>query len=303
MTSETVPAVTVVVPAYRSGATAEGFLQALAGQTFQDFETIVVDSGPEDQLARLVATRFPTVRLERSQERLLPHAARNRGAALARAPLLAFTDPDTLPAAGWLAALLDAHRACGAVVVGAVASVGSGWVVTAAHLAKYDLFLPGGRLRPLGLGATAALLCPRALFEELGGFRGRYFCADTLLCWELERRGAPVWIAPDAVTCHDHRTTAGQLLAERFARGRDFGEARSAQPGWGRPRLLAMLAASVLGPRLLHLLARVARNARRAGLAGAFVRTLPLVAAAEAAWLAGEAAAFTRRLRGGGDAA
>jgi GT2 family glycosyltransferase len=298
MSAAAVPAVSVVVPAYCSGATSAAFLAALAAQTFSDFETIIVDSGPEDELVHLVAARFRAVRLERAPARLLPHEARNRGAELARAPLLVFTDPDTVPEPGWLAALVAAHRACGAVVAGAVALVGSGWMATAAHLAKYDLFLPSGTLRPHGLGATAALLCPRALFEQLGGFRGTYFCADTLLCWELERRGTPVWIAPAAVTRHDHRTTAGQLLAERFARGRDFGLARSECAGWGRPRLVAMLAVSVLGPRLLRLVARVAGNARRAGLAGGFARTAPLVAAAEAAWLAGEAAAFSGRFFG-----
>jgi hypothetical protein len=43
------------------------------------FETIIVNSSPEDRTAKLVAERFPAARFEQSPHRLLPHAARNRG--------------------------------------------------------------------------------------------------------------------------------------------------------------------------------------------------------------------------------
>ena len=41
------PAVSVIIPAYNSHDTLAGCLEALSRQTFQDFETLVVDSGPD----------------------------------------------------------------------------------------------------------------------------------------------------------------------------------------------------------------------------------------------------------------
>lgn len=49
------PDVSVVVAVYLSEATLAGFLDALARQTFRSFETILVDSGPTEACARLVA--------------------------------------------------------------------------------------------------------------------------------------------------------------------------------------------------------------------------------------------------------
>ena len=42
------PRVSVVIPAYRSAATIAGTLTALRAQRFRDFETVVVDSSPDD---------------------------------------------------------------------------------------------------------------------------------------------------------------------------------------------------------------------------------------------------------------
>ena len=54
------PEVSVVVAVYLSETTLSGFLDALGRQTFRNFETILVDSGPTDACARVVAARFET---------------------------------------------------------------------------------------------------------------------------------------------------------------------------------------------------------------------------------------------------
>src|SRR5204862_2317327 len=102
------PRVTVVIPAYRSAATVGGTLEALRRQRFRDFETVVVDSSPDDATAGVVS-RFGEVRLVRRRERLLPHAARNRGLGEARGAIVAFTDPDCQPAPDWLERLAAAR--------------------------------------------------------------------------------------------------------------------------------------------------------------------------------------------------
>ena len=86
------PAVTVVIPAFRSETTIGRCLTGLQSQTFSDFETIVFDSSPDELTSQVVAAGFPWVRLHRSHRRVLPHAARNAGFALARASVLVSLD-------------------------------------------------------------------------------------------------------------------------------------------------------------------------------------------------------------------
>jgi glycosyltransferase involved in cell wall biosynthesis len=78
------------------------------------FEVIVVDDGSTDGTAAFLGSRPPRIpmRVVR-QENRGPAAARNRGVLEARAPRVAFLGDDTVPAPGWLAAHLAAHRRFG----------------------------------------------------------------------------------------------------------------------------------------------------------------------------------------------
>ena len=107
------PDVSVVVAVYLSETTLDGFLDALARQTFRDFETILVDSGPTEACARIVAHRDEPLVYVRSAGRLFPQAARNVGAERSRGRLLVFTDPDVYAAPDWLERLVAAHDETG----------------------------------------------------------------------------------------------------------------------------------------------------------------------------------------------
>jgi glycosyltransferase involved in cell wall biosynthesis len=88
------PEVSVIVPLYNKAAYIDRCLDAILGQSFGDFELIVVNDGSTDGGERAVERRTdPRVRLV-SQANAGPGAARNRGARLAGSPLLAFLDGD-----------------------------------------------------------------------------------------------------------------------------------------------------------------------------------------------------------------
>ena len=86
--------VSVVVPLYNKACYIERVLASIAAQTLSDFEVIVVDDGSTDGGDRIAEgyadPRFRVVRQPNSG----PGAARNRGAAEARSPYLAFLDAD-----------------------------------------------------------------------------------------------------------------------------------------------------------------------------------------------------------------
>ena len=64
------PKASVIIPAYFSHKVIATCLQALRGQPFRDFETIVVNSSPEEDTRRLVTREFPEVLFEQSSTRL-----------------------------------------------------------------------------------------------------------------------------------------------------------------------------------------------------------------------------------------
>lgn len=94
-------------------AKADNFLKkaidSVLGQTFNDFELIVVDDGSTDQTAELLKGYGAQVRYF-YQENKGPSSARNRGIKEAQAPFIAFLDSDDCWRADKLAIQLQAMR-------------------------------------------------------------------------------------------------------------------------------------------------------------------------------------------------
>jgi GT2 family glycosyltransferase len=251
----------------------------------------VVDSSP-DPACLEVARGFPWARLDRSAERLLPQAARNRGAHRSRGSLLVFTDPDVYAAPDWLERLVIAHRETGHPVVGALACHGRRALDRAIHLCKFSKWLPGGVPRPVDMSPSANMLMPRDLFTAVGGFPEEAMQGDALLSWRLRERDATLWFEPAAIVEHHHLESPGSYLRERYRRGRELAALRLAWAGGSRSYALQRLLVTALGLRLVSNLGLVARHAARAGQLRSFCLLAPFVAAGFAANLAGEARTY-----------
>ena len=290
------PDASVVVPAYESHRTIAACLEALRRQTFAAFETVVVDSSPGSESERIVRGAFPDVRYEHVPQRLLPHAARNRGAERARSDLLVFTDPDVYAEPRWLEALVGSHRASGHITVGAIACHGRRWLDVGNHLCKFAKWLPGGQARSVDMSPTANMLCPRRVFVELGGFPGEHLLGDTSFSWRARRLGHELWFDPRAIVSHHHTQNFRELLGERYRRGAMFGQLRADWYGNRRATDLFYLLVSLLPIRLARILMLTAAHCRRAGHLFDLVSTLPVVTLGHSAWLAGECRTYARLL-------
>jgi GT2 family glycosyltransferase len=288
-----------VVPVYQSERTLSRCLAALSRQTRRDFETILVDSSPGGECEKVVSAvgaAVPGLRFTHAPRRLLPQEAREVGVAMARAPLLLFTDPDCYAEPSWLERLLAAHHATGGPVVGALGCHGRRWLDFGVHLCKFSKWLPAGERRAVDMGPTAALLIPRRLFERAGGFGGERLLGDTVLSWTLRRNGETIWFEPRAVANHHHLQTWSSFVAERYRRGKLFARLRLEWLRAGRPTALGYLLASVLPVRLATNLAHTVRHAARAGMVGTLALRMPIVAVGHGASLAGEAVAYAGHL-------
>ena len=92
-----VPAVSVVIPAYKCAEYIAEALDSVFAQTFKEFEVIVVNDGSPDteELERALAPYRERIVYLRQENRGVS-AARNTGIRAARAPLVAFLDADDL---------------------------------------------------------------------------------------------------------------------------------------------------------------------------------------------------------------
>ncbi|MFN7959871.1 MAG: glycosyltransferase [Thermoanaerobaculia bacterium] len=292
------PAVSVVVSAYRSERTMGAFLETLYRQTFRDFETLIVDSSPDEGTAQATAA-FPEVELVRSRSRLFPHDARNLGMAQARGELLAFFDPDVYLEPDCLEVLVASFRRQRQPISGAIDCHGHGWLDTGIHLTKFAKWLPGQPAGAVNVGPTANFLVSREMFDRVGGFRGGNMVMDAVFSWDLEKSGWEIRFEPAAVVAHHHLSSLRQFLNERYERGLVYAGTRLDWEGSGFGRRLALLVASACGLRMPRILWLVARSCRAAGRGGDFLRTLPLVVLGHQLGLWGEAVGYARRLRKG----
>ncbi len=97
------PAATVVIPSFNRPDRLQELLGRLAGQTFRDFEVVIVEQGP--RASELAIDPRLAVRHVHTPVRGAVRA-RNTGIGLARGELIAFIDDDCLPGPGWLESLL-----------------------------------------------------------------------------------------------------------------------------------------------------------------------------------------------------
>lgn len=99
---------TVVIPNWNGERFLRVCLPSLREQSFEDFETVVVDNGSTDASLDLISTNFPEVRTIRLPENRGFSAAVNAGIRASEAEFVALLNNDTEQDPGWLAALVRA---------------------------------------------------------------------------------------------------------------------------------------------------------------------------------------------------
>ena len=113
-TIRSVPLISIIIPTYNRSGLLRSNLDNMVAQRLpaDEFEVIVADDGSTDDTRAVVESYADRLRLKYTfQEDLGFRAgqARNGGARLAQAPVLAFLDTGTLVGRDWAAAHLEAH--------------------------------------------------------------------------------------------------------------------------------------------------------------------------------------------------
>src|SRR5512136_590783 len=105
------PAISVIVLNWNGERYLERCLGAVAAQTYQDYELLVLDNASTDGSVDDLARRWPGIRLEKFSQNLGFAAGNNRGARLARGRWIALLNNDAFPDPEWLAQLARAAQA------------------------------------------------------------------------------------------------------------------------------------------------------------------------------------------------
>jgi len=199
--------VSVVVPTYRRPELLGRCLAALTAQTLasDSYEILVADDAASAQTQQQVeefskratcSIRYLPVTGVHG-----PAAARNLGWRVARAPIIAFTDDDTLPDAGWLAA------GAGALERDSELAAVTGQVVVPLPPLPTDYQRNEAGLETAAF-VTANCFCRRDVLHALGGFDERFPSAwreDSDLHFRLLEHGFKLRKVPEAIVVHPVR--------------------------------------------------------------------------------------------------
>lgn len=212
------------------------------------------------------------------------------GVRAAGAPIVVFTEDHCFPGPGWAEALIGGY-ANGCVAVGPVvanASHRGSAVAWADFMLGYGPWLdpsPGGEVDYLP-GHNSSYR--RDVLLDYEPELEAWLEAESLLHWDLRKKGRRLWLEPTARTHHFNFSLVRPWLAATFFQSRTFAGRR--MRGVGKLRRLAWAAASPLIPaiRLRRCVRDLGRCPDRPGLA----RLAPALTVALVTSAVGEAAGY-----------
>lgn len=228
MTDSPTPSVSVIVPVYNDVDRLRTCLAALAAQDYTGpLDVVVADNASTEDVGAALPpgdARFTVVREMQKGS----YAARNAAVRVARGAILAFTDADCVPHATWVsravAVLADPTGAPDAVggrvnltFRSAAGPTTGPELYEAIEGFDQDLFV-----RTAHFAATANLVVPRRVFEEVGPFNATLQSGGDLEWGQrLHARGLRLQYVDDAVIDHPSRPTWRELTKKtiRIANG------------------------------------------------------------------------------------
>jgi glycosyltransferase involved in cell wall biosynthesis len=268
--------VSVIIPSFLGAHKLPNVLEALARQTYTDFEVIVVLDGSADHSLEVLSSLKPLLALNvqdfPNQSRSI---TRNRGAKAAKGDLLIFFDDDMRPVPGCVAAHVKQHQiykdsVCGGAQLEEIAAMQSDFQHYKAYLSRkwtqplYQCQEPLSRDRLFLTAANFSI--PARLFRQLVGFDERLTDAEDFdLAVRAYLQKIPIFFNAQALAWHDDFVTPRSYTK----RLRQYKEAHAAlyqlkpeiyrefnqyeyRPVKGVKKLLYMIAANPLIIRLFE---------------------------------------------------
>jgi len=184
MPGRLMPEVSVIIPTYNRAGMLGDAVGSVLGQTFRDYELIVVDDGSSDDTPRLLASWADKITALRTRRQGVA-AARNYGVSNSAGRYLAFLDSDDLWLPEKLECQLSAHRVHPEMRISHTDEI---WVRKGRRVNPKDKHAKrGGWIfqysLPMCRISPSSVIIERTLFEEVGGFDRRFCVCEDYELW------------------------------------------------------------------------------------------------------------------------
>jgi glycosyltransferase involved in cell wall biosynthesis len=192
-------------------------LDSIAGNSYRNYEVILVDDGSTDRTAGFVREHMRAhgnVRLSNAK-RQGPSKARNIGAGLARGSILVFLDSDCIVREDWLRRIKDGFDGHDVVsVAGQYCGSHSGKFIS--KFAFYELLFRERNFRTYVKSASSCNLAVRKeVFDAIGGYPQEFRVGeDIYFSHEVSRKGKILWDRDNGVI-HCFRTSVKGYLKQQ----------------------------------------------------------------------------------------
>lgn len=251
----TMPALSVVLPTWDTFDALRRTVSHLTAQTVAGSIELIICAPSADRLGldRAATTGLHSVRVLEAGELVATGPIRARAVREASAPIVAFSEDHCFPDPDWAEALLAAHAephaAIGPAVCNANPETATSWADL--HLG-YGRWLAPGRRGVVDMLPGHNSSYKRDVLLGYGAELDRLMEAETVLFWDLRRRGHTLLFEPGARVAHTNFAHPTVFLDVQWHLGRVFGATRAA--GWSVPRRVAYAIAAPAIPliRLGH---------------------------------------------------
>lgn len=216
------PIISVIIPNYNSQIIGDT-INALIHQTYDNslFEIIIVGTDSFDLIKPNKLVRF-----DRSDRKLSPAQARNRGAKLSRGSILIFLDADCIPYPNWIEIIADRFSNNNIQVLGGGVDFEENnfWTLSDNISMFYEYYYknpPGYR----NILPSLNFAIRKDVFNKLGGYDEKYTVGttgeDADLTLRLKKMGYSLYFEPRAVVRHKpDRNNLIALLKHSFYQGK-----------------------------------------------------------------------------------
>lgn len=229
------PEVSILVVTYNSEKFLNRLLTSIDNLSYASFEVIIIDNASSDKTKKTVRSWVSktscSVQLVCNDHNIGFAAANNQAAVLASAKYLFFLNPDTELDKRCIAPMVEVFekRTKLGIVQPAVYLPNSNtYNLTGkeVHFAGFDWLRDYQVAKKVASGSVlsasgSAMMMPKKLFVELGGFDSTYFMyyEDSDLSWRIRKAGYQIWFCSESSVYHDYRfepSPEHQSLSKKF---------------------------------------------------------------------------------------
>ncbi len=186
------PRFSVIIPLYNKAPYVRKTVESILGQTFSDYELIIIDNGSTDGSSEIVADISDSrIRIVRLEENVGVSNARNKGVSLSTAPYITFLDADDWWEPTFLeemAGLIERHPGAGIYGTGYyIVKNGKKWLAPIgidSDFTEGEINYCAVYAKTLCMPLTSITVAmPRAIFDETGGFKPHLKLGEDFDLW------------------------------------------------------------------------------------------------------------------------